>query len=168
MGGRCSRRSSSLPSCKRSGPIIERPKPVSGGRSLSFAISSASTLASAFESPPPPSARLSSTDGASGPPGGRDLGQLGGGPRRFVRGVGPHDPLGVVLGGRRRRGGGLEAAHALRVGFELCQLLRRVHRPLLPQHARRRCSRKRISLLLWTAAGKAAKAAAWRHSSPTA
>ncbi len=36
---------------------MERPKPTSGGRRRSFAISSASTLASAFESPLPPYSR---------------------------------------------------------------------------------------------------------------
>src|SRR2546427_570330 len=110
MGGRCSRFNSSLPSCSRSGPIMERPKPTSGGRRRSFAISSPSAPPSAFESPPPPYSR----------------GQGGGGPRRLACGVGPHDPLRVVIQGGRG-GGGLEASHALRVGLELCQLLRRVH-----------------------------------------
>ena len=55
--GRCSRFCSSLPSCRSSGPIIASPKPMSGGRSFSFAISSARTFASSFESPPPPYSR---------------------------------------------------------------------------------------------------------------
>jgi hypothetical protein len=46
MGGRCSRLSTSEPSCNSSGPIIHRPKPMSGGRSESAAISSVRTFAS--------------------------------------------------------------------------------------------------------------------------
>src|SRR5438876_11649735 len=94
------------------------------------------------------------------------MGQLGGGPRRLACGVGPHDPLRVVLQGGRG-GSGLEASHALRVGLELCQLLRRVH--LHSSHGTRGGvdPRKSSLLLLWTVAGKAAKGAAWRHSNLT-
>ena len=57
MRGRCSFFCSSLPKASSVGPIMVRPKPISGGGAFKRRISSASTLACSGERPPPPYAR---------------------------------------------------------------------------------------------------------------